>query len=68
MNPNTLKTKRLYNCHNSTEHCFFIKASNSTIRHRNIRANLVGCQLYLQFGVIEKHMETVKIDPQGANV
>lgn len=34
------------------EYYVILKAYDSTVRHRHIRANLVGCLLYLQFGVI----------------
>lgn len=47
-----LKKTHSYNCHYSMEYRIILKAYDSTIRHRHIRANLVGCQLYLQFGVI----------------
>lgn len=47
-----LKIKHSHDCHNSREHCILLEAHSSAARHRHIRANLVECQLYLQFGVI----------------
>lgn len=47
-----LKIKHSHNCHNSLEHYIPLKAHSSAVGHRHIRANLVECQLYLQFGVI----------------
>lgn len=34
------------------EYCILIEVSDSAVRHRHVTASLVGCQLYLQFGVL----------------